>query len=196
MSLEAIAPGDLDGVIGLARLIGTRLPIPPDAAIDRDDVVQECVLGALRAAPRWRPGGGTTFQAWVYRYADWAGRKLYERFEPRIRHRPKRDKGKRWFDDDPRRRRPIHFSAIEDPLEVLRALEVKRPLTVIEEAFLRAALSRLEAIDRRIVALHLGAEVPLYRIAAGVGLSVGQARGRLRRALKALRLYAGEEVTP
>ena len=175
-SREAATPGDA--------------PLP-DAAIDRDDVVAECVLGALQAAPRWRPGMGTTFQAWIYRYARWAGKRVYERFEPRMRHT-----AHEYRDDDPRRRPPVHFSAIEDPLEVLRVLSDDRPLTVMQEALLRAALSRLDAVDRRIVALHLGAEMPLYRVAIAVGLSYGQARGRLRRAIGALRAYAGEEMTP
>lgn len=135
---------------------------------DADDVVQACLEKAMQNLDQWQPG--TRLDSWVFRIAR-----------------------NSWIDD----RRRAHNSKGHDDIGEMIDLAGDDGVAVAEASdearVVRAAVDRLPAEQRDVVALVMLEELSYREAADTLGLPIGTVMSRLSRAKAALaRMLAAE----
>jgi RNA polymerase sigma factor (sigma-70 family) len=149
--------GSEEEAIGLGRLVGTRSPLPPDPAVDRDDVCQEAAIQALLGFRSYREGAGTTRAAWVYRQAVWGALKVIARGDTRGRKVMERKK--------PMRERPHRFSEMDPGWEPTCRVSEE----TIASAWVRAVVNTLPVEIRQVFVMAVFGEMSHREIGVALG---------------------------
>jgi RNA polymerase sigma-70 factor, ECF subfamily len=148
----------------LARLDAASRLVLRDPELAHD-AVQEALIRAWRDLPGLRDPG--RFDAWLHRLTINACLDLARR----------------------RRRRPM-----EVELNPLDSSAHDDPATALaERELIDAALARLDANHRAVVALHYLLGMPMPMVASSLGIPLGTAKSRLHHAIAAMRPVVAEQ---
>ncbi len=172
---ELVARAKSGDVDAFAALVERHQPLALRVAYglvgdDAPDVVQDAMVKAHRNLHRFRPGG--PFRAWLLRIVTNESsnrrRSAGRRAQVALRVRNERSSG----------------DTALSPEEFAEAHE--------RQQMLADAISRLPAMDRRVIALRWFAELNEAEMATALDCALGTVKSRLARALERLRREIGE----